>query len=164
MKKIYIPLYLFMIVLFSSCFSTRNYPQNYASEPTDISYQQFYDDLSPYGDWVPYQNYGYVWVPNEMGFRPYYNNGHWVYTDYGWTWVSNYSWGWAPFHYGRWLYDDAYGWMWVPGYEWAPAWVSWRSNGDYYGWAPLGPGMDINVNFGSNIPYNLLVVCALPLY
>lgn len=143
----------------SSC-SVSNYPQSYVPQQTsDITYQQFYDDLSPYGDWVNYQNYGYVWVPDETGFRPYYNNGRWMYTDYGWTWVSNYNWGWAPFHYGRWLYDNFYGWMWVPGYQWAPAWVSWRSSGDYYGWAPLGPGMDINANYGYsnygfNIPYN----------
>jgi len=27
----------------------------------------------------------------------------------------------------------------VPGYEWAPAWVNWRSNSQYYGWAPMCP-------------------------
>ena len=32
---------------------------------------------------------------------------------------------------------DSYGWVWVPGYEWGPAWVSWRTGGDYVGWAPL---------------------------
>jgi hypothetical protein len=153
MKNIYTSLSFVIIVLFTSCSFTK-YPQSYTSESSDVTYQQFYNDLSPYGDWVDYQNYGYVWVPGETGFRPYYNNGHWLYTDYGWTWVSNYNWGWAPFHYGRWLYDYAYGWMWVPGYQWAPAWVSWRSGDDYYGWAPLGPGMDINSNYGSNIPYD----------
>ena len=30
----------------------------------------------------------------------------------------------------------------MPGYEWAPAWVSWRTGGDYVGWAPLPPGGD----------------------
>jgi len=154
MKNIYTYVSLVVAMVLASC-SVTNYPQsNYASESSDITYQQFYNDLSPYGDWVDYQNYGYVWIPNEMGFRPYYNNGHWIYSDYGWTWVSNYNWGWAPFHYGRWLYDYAYGWMWIPGYQWAPAWVSWRSGGDYYGWAPLGPGMDVNSNYGSNIPYD----------
>src|SRR5690606_22657522 len=29
-----------------------------------------------------------------------------------------------------------------------PAWVSWRSGGGYYGWAPLGPSMSISVNVG----------------
>jgi hypothetical protein len=152
MKNIYTFLALSMIVLLSSC-SASNYAQSDSPESPGITYQQFYDGLSPYGNWVDYQNYGYVWVPYEQGFRPYYNNGHWVYTDFGWTWVSNYNWGWAPFHYGRWLYDDAYGWMWVPGYEWAPAWVSWRSGGGCYGWAPLGPG-NFDIGFGSRIPYN----------
>jgi len=60
--------------------------------------------------------------------------------------VSDYPWGWGPFHYGRWFYDDYYGWAWVPGPEWGPAWVAWRSGGGYYGWAPLGPGVNIEVN------------------
>lgn len=115
----------------------------------NITYQDFYDDLSPYGQWVDYPDQGYVWIP-EAGpdFRPYNTNGHWVWSDeYEWMWVSDYSWGWAPFHYGRWLQDPYYGWMWVPGYEWAPAWVAWRDGGDYYGWAPLRPGINIGIGF-----------------
>ena len=75
-------------------------------------------------------------------------------TEYGNTWVSDYAWGWAPFHYGRWHLDDYYGWMWVPGTEWSPAWVAWRSGGGYYGWAPLSPGLNVNVsiNIGRRIP------------
>src|SRR5690606_31003777 len=76
--------------------------------------------------------------------------GHWVMTEYGNTWVSDYEWGWAPFHYGRWFYDDFYGWAWVPGSEWGPSWVHWRHSDGYYGWAPLGPGVHINVSV--NIP------------
>lgn len=120
------------------------------SQNEPITYQQFYDQLSPYGSWVSYQDYGYVWVPDIPDFQPYYSNGQWVYTDYGWTWASDYSWGWAPFHYGRWLEDPSLGWLWVPGYDWGPAWVSWRGSSDYYGWAPLGPRMDINASVGSN--------------
>jgi hypothetical protein len=153
MKSLYTYLALSLVVLLTSCSAT-NYAQDYVPESPGITYQQFYDDLSPYGNWVDYPNYGYAWVPYEQGFRPYYNNGHWVYTNYGWTWVSNYSWGWAPFHYGRWLYDDFYGWLWIPGYEWAPAWVSWRNGDDCYGWAPLGPGGSFNISIGSRIPYN----------
>ncbi|HEX8531098.1 MAG TPA: DUF6600 domain-containing protein, partial [Cytophagales bacterium] len=37
-------------------------------------------------------------------------------------------------------------WAWVPGPDWGPAWVAWRSGGGYYGWAPLGPGVNIQVN------------------
>ena len=158
MKYIYQFLILTALTVFGSCTGSRYYTsddgyQNYSGRQDEISYQQFYDDLSPYGSWMSYQGYGYVWRPGVPDFRPYYSNGHWVYTSYGWTWLSNYSWGWAPFHYGRWMNDRMYGWMWVPGYEWAPAWVSWRGGGDYYGWAPLGPQMGGNMSLGS-IPYN----------
>jgi len=106
----------------------------------ELSYQTFYDALSPYGTWIDYPGYGYVWMPNAgPDFKPYATGGNWVYTDAGWTWSSEYAWGWAPFHYGRWFFDDSYGWMWIPGREWAPAWVAWRSSPEYYGWAPLGP-------------------------
>src|SRR5437773_2233500 len=71
-------------------------------------------------------------------WRPY-TDGHWVYTDVGWTWVSEEPFGWATYHYGRWTRLRNIGWVWVPGDEWAPAWVSWRKNNDYVGWAPLPP-------------------------
>lgn len=106
-----------------------------------VSYQTFYDELSPYGQWVEDPEYGHVWVPNESpGFRPYATNGHWAMTEYGNMWVSDDPFGWATYHYGRWTYNSYYGWVWIPGHEWAPAWVSWRSGGGYYGWAPMGPG------------------------
>src|SRR6185312_12078650 len=83
-----------------------------AQPGTDVSIQDFYDNLSPYGQWVDDQEYGYVFVPNvEQGFRPYYTDGYWAMTEYGNTWVSNYPWGWACFHYGRWTYDTYYGWV-----------------------------------------------------
>lgn len=118
------------------------FTQNKASaQEVSVSYQTFYDDLSPYGEWIDNPDYGYVWHPDVNDFRPYSSGGHWVWTDeYGWMWASDYEWGWAPFHYGRWVADNYYGWMWVPGYEWSPAWVEWRTGGDYYGWAPLGTG------------------------
>src|SRR5436305_14078333 len=73
--------------------------------PLSIRAQVFYDNLSPYGQWVEHPTHGYVWLPYaEAGFTPYSTNGHWVYTEYGWTWASNYDWGWALFHYGRWDY------------------------------------------------------------
>ncbi len=124
-------------------------PREATAQEGSVSYQQFYDDLSPYGVWVEYPNYGYVWIPNGVsGFSPYATAGHWVLTDDGWTWVSDYPWGWAAFHYGRWDYDNGYGWFWVPGDEWGPAWVSWRRSPGYYGWAPLRPGVSISVTFG----------------
>jgi hypothetical protein len=121
----------------------------------EVSYQTFYDDLSPYGQWIDYPGYGYVWMPNvDYGFKPYATNGHWVYSEEGWVWASDYNWGWATFHYGRWFLDNAYGWMWVPGYEWAPAWVSWRRSNDYYGWAPLSPGINAGVAISNYNPPN----------
>ncbi len=102
--------------------------------------QVFFDELSPYGNWIDYPDYGYVWVPAvDYDFKPYVTNGSWVFSDYGWTWASNYEWGWATFHYGRWFFDDYYGWIWAPGDEWAPAWVKWGTADGYYCWAPLAP-------------------------
>ena len=120
------------------------------ANPDDVSYQTFYDHLSPYGQWIQDPDYGYVWMP-EAGpdFKPYATNGHWVYTDEGWAWDSGYPWGWAAFHYGRWFFRDGYGWMWMPGNEWAPAWVSWRNSDDYYGWAPMEPGISVSVAYSS---------------
>jgi hypothetical protein len=127
-----------------------NYDNVYNDNNYDASYQDFYDGLSPYGRWINDARYGYVWMPNvDPSFRPYYTNGYWAMTEYGNTWISNYPWGWAPFHYGRWIYDSYYGWLWIPDTQWGPAWVSWRSNNSYYGWAPLGPGLNISVSIGA---------------
>ncbi len=124
-------------------------PQKIFAQETSVNFQLFYDQLSPDGMWVDYQNYGYVWIPNvDREFSPYSTDGHWILTDEGWTWVSDYSWGWAPFHYGRWDYDNAYGWLWIPGDEWGPAWVSWRRSSGYYGWAPMGPGISVELSLG----------------
>jgi hypothetical protein len=140
----------------SANYDPSNYQDDNYDQSGDVSYQTFYDDLSPYGQWIDYPNYGYVWQPSVgADFKPYATNGHWVYTDMGWTWVSDYNWGWATFHYGRWFYDNSYGWLWVPGYDWAPAWVSWRSSNDYYGWAPLMPNISFSISLGSyNPPVN----------
>ncbi|HEV7230098.1 MAG TPA: DUF6600 domain-containing protein [Bacteroidia bacterium] len=135
--------------LFLSCLSLLSFEKAQAQR---VSVQVFYDELSPYGTWIDYPSYGYVWLPSvEAGFSPYATAGHWVWTEDGWLWVSDYDWGWAPFHYGRWYMDDSYGWMWIPGEEWAPAWVAWRTCPGYYGWAPLYPGISIGVTFGD--PY-----------
>jgi hypothetical protein len=61
-------------------------PQKTFAQGGSVSFQVFYDDLSPYGSWVDYPNYGYVWVPDVApGFTPYATNGYWVLTDDGWT-------------------------------------------------------------------------------
>lgn len=115
-----------------------------------ITFQTFYNDLSPYGDWIYTHDYGYVWRPwfdRYDYFQPYATDGYWENTPYGWMWISDYKWGWATFHYGRWFYDDYLGWMWIPGYEWAPAWVTWGTYRNCYGWAPMGPNVSITVSW-----------------
>jgi len=137
------------IVMLSSMISPQKAE---ASINRGVSFQIFYDELAPYGDWIRDARHGYIWLPAvEQGFHPYGTQGHWVMTEFGNTWVSYYDWGWAPFHYGRWYFDDYFqSWAWIPGYEWGPAWVNWRTGGGYYGWAPLGPGAFINVRI--NLP------------
>lgn len=114
----------------------------------DVSVDFFYNNLSG-GNWLEVDQYGYCWQPdvavNDPSWRPY-SDGYWAYTDAGWTWISYEDFGWATYHYGRWVKLADYGWVWVPGadLEWGPAWVSWRTGGDYIGWAPLppsGPGI-----------------------
>jgi len=148
---------LIVPVLLMLCIGIWITPQNAFAQGGPVSFQVFYDELSPYGTWVNSPDYGYVWMPNVgPGFTPYSTNGYWVFTNEGWTWVSDYSWGWAPFHYGRWYNDPHHGFMWVPDNEWGPGWVTWRRSSDYYGWAPIGPGVSTNVAYspGYNVPYN----------
>ena len=107
----------------------------------DVSVNFFYDNLDR-GSWFEVGDYGYCWQPdvavNDPTWRPY-ADGYWAYTEDGWTWVSYEDFGWATYHYGRWVKLGDYGWVWRPGYEWGPAWVSWRTGGNYIGWAPLPP-------------------------
>jgi hypothetical protein len=122
-----------------------------AQDQPPVTLQTFYDQLSPYGQWVNYPPYGSVFIPNAgPGFIPYSTAGHWEFTEqYGWTWASDYQWGWACFHYGRWNFDPSYGWFWVPDTQWGPAWVVWRNSDQYYGWAPLPSGVDINMGINN---------------
>lgn len=141
--------------------SNGNYDNNYddgyydnSNEP-EITYDNFYSALSPYGTWMNYGGYGQVWVCSDPNFRPYYSNGGWVNTNLGWSWNSGYSWGWAPFHYGRWGFASNIGWYWIPGYQWAPAWVYWGNASNNYAWAPVGPGMSLGINISiGSIPTN----------
>lgn len=147
--------FLFFTILATvySCAANRNYnnPRYDNRRSETITTQLFYDELSPYGDWVHNREYGYVWMPNVgRNFYPYASNGKWIYTDYGWTWLSDYQWGWATFHYGRWDYDPQYGWFWFPGDEWAPAWVVWRQGDGYFGWAPMRPESGFGWDFRNN--------------
>ncbi len=110
--------------------------------PADVTVNYFDDTLTPYGSWVDVDGYGSCWRPTVVNYdpawRPYCDRGHWVYTDYGWYWDSDYSWG-VTFHYGRWFRNSRFGWCWYPDTVWAPSWVTWRSDNNYCGWAPLPP-------------------------
>jgi hypothetical protein len=122
-------------------------------------------DLGQSGRWVDVPNYGRCFVPNgvDANWRPY-TNGHWSHGDDGWAWVaddSEASWGEICYHYGRWTHVDRVGWCWVPGTVWAPAWVAWRSGGDYCGWAPLPPegGVEVSVAIVDRIPPTYFNFC-----
>jgi hypothetical protein len=117
-----------------------------------VGFDVFNSSLSPYGEWVQV-DFGRAWRPHDVGYgwRPYMH-GRWIWSDYGWYWASDEPFGWATFHYGRWTYDDYYGWIWLPDNVWGPAWVEWRYNDDYVGWAPLTPyarfSFDIGITVG----------------
>jgi hypothetical protein len=127
-------------------------PDYYESAPIAVQYSDvddvsfFYDQLAPYGSWVNVPAYGMCWQPSVVRsdpyWQPYLGGGRWKWTNLGWYWDSAYPWGWAAFHYGRWVQLSDVGWVWVPDTVWGPAWVSWRYDDSYYGWAPLPPGYD----------------------
>lgn len=118
----------------------------------DVDFSYFYDNLSPYGEWVDVSPYGYCWRPTvtDPNWRPY-TDGYWAFTDAGWTWVSYEDFGAITYHYGRWVRLEDAGWIWHPGYEWGPAWVSWRKSDTYVGWAPLPPECEFRHGVGVSI-------------
>lgn len=112
-----------------------------AAQPPSLA--GFQVQLAAYGAWINLPGYGLCWRPavaaGDPYWRPYCDQGHWVYTVDGWLWQSDYPWGDVVFHYGRW-HRASLGWVWVPAYDWAPAWVCWRHAEGFCGWAPLPPG------------------------
>ncbi|MGQ9689504.1 MAG: DUF6600 domain-containing protein [Desulfobaccales bacterium] len=107
----------------------------------------FYDELSQYGEWVEYGNYGPVWYPTNVkeNWRPYLD-GRWTPAEEGQVFETQEPWGWATYHYGNWMPTEEYGWVWVPGRTWYPNTVTWRTSTDseapeasYIGWAPVPP-------------------------
>ena len=121
----------------------------------------FYSNLAPYGTWIEIDYGVVVWRPTIIrnNWMPY-QIGSWVWTSDGWYWNSYEPFGFITYHYGRWYYDNYYGWLWYPDYEWAPAWVEWRYDNDYIGWAPLHPyavfSISVGITFTSTYytPYN----------
>jgi hypothetical protein len=126
-----------------------------------VSFQSFYDVLSPMGEWIQItkedidedlnegegQSFSsiaddellFIWKPSVNSDWKPFMNGRWEYTDHGWLWVSADKWGGTTYNYGRWWNSPKYGWVWLPGYTWAPGWVRWKITDDHIGWAPLSP-------------------------
>ena len=54
-----------------------------AQVSVSVSFQTFYDELSPYGQWINYPEYGYVWSPDDRyrDFHPYQSDGHWAWSE-----------------------------------------------------------------------------------
>lgn len=115
----------------------------------EVSFQFFYDSLSPLGEWIEVGDYGEAWQPTgvDEDWSPY-TDGYWSYTDAGWTWVSYEDFGGITYHYGRWVRAEDVGWCWVPDTEWGPAWVSWRNSEEHIGWAPLPPEATFTASVG----------------
>ena len=121
---------LALVIIFNLVFAF--FPKQTFAQQDNLNYEEFYNELIPYGQWVENPNYGYVWIPTAgPDFTPYLTNGYWMFTDNGWVWISDYEWGWAVFHYGRWDYNGSYGWFCVPDDEWGPSWVTWRRSDDF---------------------------------
>lgn len=131
-----------------------------AQDDQEVSFDYFHDSLAPYGEWIQAGDYGLCWHPAGVSedWAPY-TDGYWSYTDGGWTWVSYEDFGGITYHYGRWVTVPEEGWCWVPDYQWGPAWVSWRNNDDYVGWAPLPPEVrytpDVGVSTWVDTSYDI---------
>ncbi len=122
---------------------------NYGGYNNNDGFGYFYTQLSPYGSWIEFGDGVYGWKPvnMRMGWAPY-ANGRWIWTSDGWYWDSYEPYGYIVYHYGRWYLDDYYGWVWIPDYQWAPAWVEWRYDNNYIGWAPLPPYAVFSISVG----------------
>jgi len=114
-----------------------------------LSFQYFYHELTPMGHWMEIDDNLFAWQPDYMGrnWKPY-SVGRWEWSDDGWYWDSYENFGWITYHYGRWINDFNHGWLWIPGYQWAPAWVEWRYDSRFIGWAPLSPYADFRFDVG----------------
>ncbi|MBK7629477.1 MAG: hypothetical protein IPJ23_01920 [Ignavibacteriales bacterium] len=150
MKKLIFAVIVILFALSASADANTNYANRVGG--------YFYTSLSPYGTWMEIGFGTPVWRPINMrrNWSPY-TQGQWIYTDYGWYWDSYEDFGEIVYHYGRWYYDDFYGWIWIPDYEWAPAWVDWRYDDDYIGWAPLSPYALFTINIGIHYTYDYYV-------
>ncbi len=101
--------------------------------------QQF--GVSPYGQWVWDDMYGYVWKPYLSTYYPDgdwmpYMIGHWESVSGQMFWIPDEPWGWVPYHLGIWQWDKKLGWVWLPGSFFASAWADWDFFFGYATWRP----------------------------
>ena len=70
--------------------SAQQQPQSVVTETRVVTQEYFHEQLAPYGAWVHVPDYGWCWRPTvavaNVNWRPYYDNGRWVYSDHGWYW------------------------------------------------------------------------------
>ena len=148
MKKL-----VLFIAIFSFFFLNEKVEAN--SYQVGIGFNYFYSSLSPHGRWIEIDDGLVVWRPRIINrhWQPY-AQGTWIWTNDGWYWDSYEPFGHIVYHYGRWHFDNYYGWIWIPDYQWAPAWVDWRYDNDYIGWAPLPPYASFNIRTGLHFSIN----------
>lgn len=164
MKKLFVA--LFAILAFSAFAADEPAPDadmeavDVAPPEEDVKIETFHEKMKPHGKWIEDKEHGKVWQPSvvviDTDWRPYCNEGHWVWTNCGWYWQSNYEWGNYAFHYGRWVRHAQHRWVWVPDCTWGPAWVSWRECDDAWGWAALPPiaRFDFHAGFGAGVDFS----------
>jgi hypothetical protein len=119
-----------------------SYTSSAANQYANAPFQYGMSDLSAYGSWGYYPDYGYLWRPLGYGngWAPFCD-GQWIYyRGLGWTWVSFEPWGWVPYHFGNWVFIGG-GWAWLPGgfNNWRAAPVRFLRVGNRIGWAPIQP-------------------------
>jgi hypothetical protein len=52
------------VLVFSIFFTSLLFSKQVSAQKPNISFQVFYDQLSPYVEWVNYPDWGYVWLPD----------------------------------------------------------------------------------------------------
>lgn len=150
MKKIFFVSIFLLSILFI--------PKEANAQYVNANFEYFYSSLRHYGSWVELNDGLVVWRPRvRASYWSPYSVGTWIWTTDGWYWDSYEPFGHIVFHYGRWYYDNFYGWVWVPDNYWAPAWVEWRYDDVYIGWAPLPPYATFSINIGIYFSHNYVI-------
>ncbi len=87
--------------------------------PAELPTTGCYPQLSPYGSWLYYQAYGWVWRPSVAShyrnWHPRIHGGKWQWCGRELVWKSSYVWGQLVYSQGTWVSVATVGWVWVPG-------------------------------------------------